>query len=43
MSHPNIIKVTDLIDDNDTVAFVMEKQFITELKDLCPSEFQIIV
>ena len=24
MSHPNIIKVTDLIDDGDTVAFVME-------------------
>ncbi len=24
MSHPNIIKVTDLIDDCDTVAFVME-------------------
>jgi serine/threonine protein kinase len=24
MSHPNIIKVTDLIDENDTVAFVME-------------------
>jgi serine/threonine protein kinase len=24
MNHPNIIKVTDLIDDGDTVAFVME-------------------
>ena len=24
MSHPNIIKVTDLVDDGDTVAFVME-------------------
>jgi serine/threonine protein kinase len=24
MSHPNIIKVTDLIDDGETVAFVME-------------------
>ena len=24
MTHPNIIKVTDLIDDGDTVAFVME-------------------
>jgi serine/threonine protein kinase len=24
MSHPNIIKVSDLIDDGDTVAFVME-------------------
>jgi serine/threonine protein kinase len=24
MSHPNIIKVTDLIEENDTVAFVME-------------------
>ena len=24
MSHPNIIKVTDLIDQDDTVAFVME-------------------
>ena len=24
MSHPQIIKVTDLIDDGDTVAFVME-------------------
>ena len=24
LSHPNIIKVTDLIDDGDTVAFVME-------------------
>jgi serine/threonine protein kinase len=24
MSHPNIIKVNDLIDDGDTVAFVME-------------------
>ena len=24
MSHPNIIKVTDLIDEGDTVAFVME-------------------
>ncbi len=23
MSHPNIIKVTDLIEENDTVAFVM--------------------
>jgi serine/threonine-protein kinase len=24
MSHPNIIKVSDLIDEGDTVAFVME-------------------
>ena len=30
-------------DSENTVAFVMEKQFITELKDLCPPEFQIII
>ena len=33
MSHPNIIKVTDLIDDGDTVAFVMEHIEGETLKD----------
>ena len=33
MSHPNIIKVTDLIDDGDTVAFVMEYIDGETLKD----------
>jgi serine/threonine protein kinase len=33
MSHPNIIKVTDLIDDGDTVAFVMEYIEGETLKD----------
>jgi serine/threonine protein kinase len=33
MSHPNIIKVTDLIDENDTVAFVMEYIEGETLKD----------
>jgi serine/threonine protein kinase len=33
MSHPNIIKVTDLIDDGDLVAFVMEYAEGQTLKD----------
>jgi serine/threonine protein kinase len=33
MSHPNIIKVTDLIDDGETVAFVMEYIDGETLKD----------
>ena len=33
MSHPQIIKVTDLIDDGDTVAFVMEYIEGETLKD----------
>ncbi len=33
MSHPNIIKVTDLIEDGDTVAFVMEYIEGETLKD----------
>ena len=33
MSHPNIIKVTDLIDEGDTVAFVMEYIEGDTLKD----------
>jgi serine/threonine protein kinase len=33
MSHPNIIKVTDLIDESDTVAFVMEYVEGETLKD----------
>jgi serine/threonine protein kinase len=33
MSHPNIIKVTDLIDEGDTVAFVMEYLEGKTLKD----------
>jgi serine/threonine protein kinase len=33
MSHPNIIKVTDLIEDGDTVAFVMEYVEGETLKD----------
>jgi serine/threonine protein kinase len=33
MSHPNIIKVTDLIDNGDTVAFVMEYLEGETLKD----------
>jgi serine/threonine protein kinase len=33
MSHPNIIKVTDLIDEGDTVAFVMEYIEGETLKD----------
>jgi len=33
LNHPNIIKVTDLIDDGDTVAFVMEYMEGQTLKD----------
>jgi uncharacterized protein (TIGR02145 family) len=47
MSHPNIIKVTDLIDDNDTVAFVMEyldgetlKEFIERKGKLSDEEIK---
>ena len=49
MSHPNIIKVTDLIDDGDTVAFVMEyvegvtlKDFIDRKVKLSDEEIQSI-
>jgi serine/threonine protein kinase len=49
MSHPNIIKVTDLIDDNDTVAFVMEhvegetlKEFIDRKGKLIDDEIKSI-
>jgi uncharacterized protein (TIGR02145 family) len=49
MSHPNIIKVTDLIDDGDTVAFVMEyvegvtlKDFIDRKGKLSDEEIQSI-
>jgi serine/threonine protein kinase len=49
MSHPNIIKVTDLIDDNDTVAFVMEyvdgetlKEFIERKGKLSDEEIKSI-
>jgi formylglycine-generating enzyme required for sulfatase activity/tRNA A-37 threonylcarbamoyl transferase component Bud32 len=38
MSHPNIIKVTDLIDDGDTVAFVMEYIEGETLKDYLESK-----
>jgi len=45
MSHPNIIKVTDLIDEQDTVAFVMEfvegetlKDFIDRKRKLTDEE-----
>ena len=45
MSHPNIIKVTDLIDEQDTVAFVMEfvegetlKDFIDRKRKLTDDE-----
>jgi serine/threonine protein kinase len=33
MSHPNIIKVTDLIEQDDTVAFVMEYVLGETLKE----------
>jgi uncharacterized protein (TIGR02145 family) len=49
MSHPNIIKVTDLIDDGDTVAFVMEyiqgetlKEFIERKGKLSDEEIKSI-
>ena len=49
MSHSNIIKVTDLIDDGDTVAFVMEyvegvtlKDFIDRKGKLSDEEIQSI-
>jgi len=38
MSHPHIIKVTDLIDDGDTVAFVMEYIEGETLKDYLDSK-----
>jgi len=45
MSHPNVIKVTDLIDEQDTVAFVMEfvegetlKEFIDRKRILTDEE-----
>jgi serine/threonine protein kinase len=45
MSHPNIIKVTDLIDEGDTVAFVMEyiqgetlKEYIERKRKLSDEE-----
>ena len=38
MSHPNIIKVTDLIDEGDTVAFVMEYLDGQTLKDYLDSK-----
>lgn len=44
MSHPNIIKVTDLVDEDDTVAFVMEyiqgetlKEYV-DRKGMLPNE-----
>jgi serine/threonine-protein kinase len=49
MSHPNIIKVTDLIEDGDTVAFVMEyiegetlKNYIDRKGKLSDEEIKII-
>jgi serine/threonine protein kinase len=49
MSHPNIIKVTDLIEDGDTVAFVMEyvegetlKEYIERKGKLKDSEIKTI-
>jgi serine/threonine-protein kinase len=49
MSHPNIIKVTDLIDDGDTVAFVMEyiegetlKEYIERKGKLSDEEIKTI-
>jgi serine/threonine-protein kinase len=33
MNHPNIVKVTDLIEESDTVAFVMEYIEGETLKD----------
>jgi serine/threonine-protein kinase len=49
MSHPNIIKVTDLIDDGDTVAFVMEhiegetlKEYLERKGKLSDSEIKTI-
>ena len=49
MSHPNIIKVTDLIEDGDTVAFVMEyvegetlKEYIERKGKLNDSEIKTI-
>jgi len=38
MNHPNIIKVTDLIDEGDTVAFVMEYLNGQTLKDYLDSK-----
>ena len=47
MSHPNIIKVTDLIDEGDTVAFVMEyiegetlKEYLDRKGKLSDAEIQ---
>jgi uncharacterized protein (TIGR02145 family) len=49
MSHPNIIKVTDLIEENDTVAFVMEyvegetlKEYIDRKGKLTDAEIKTI-
>ena len=49
MSHPNIIKVTDLIDDGETVAFVMEyvegetlKEYIERKEKLSDEEIKSI-
>jgi len=49
MSHPNIIKVTDLIDEGDTVAFVMEyiqgetlKEYIERKRKLSDDEIKSI-
>jgi uncharacterized protein (TIGR02145 family) len=49
MSHPNIIKVTDLIEDGDSVAFVMEyiegetlKEYIDRKGKLSDEEIKII-
>ena len=50
MSHPNIIKVTDLIDDESTVAFVMEyvegeslKEYIDRKGKLSDEEINVIL
>jgi formylglycine-generating enzyme required for sulfatase activity/tRNA A-37 threonylcarbamoyl transferase component Bud32 len=49
MSHPNIIKVTDLIDDNETVAFVMEyvkgetlKEYIDRKRKLTDDDITLV-
>ena len=49
MSHPNIIKVSDLIDDGDTVAFVMEhiegetlKEYLERKEKLSDDEIKTI-
>jgi serine/threonine protein kinase len=49
MNHPNIIKVTDLIDEGDTVAFVMEylegqtlKEYLDEKGKLNHEEIKIL-